>query len=58
MSYFIILIFITLLVLAYSKFFKEKETVQIEPNKEKVEVYSSNIIKNVIFLIFMNLFYQ
>ena len=44
---FIILIFITLLVLAYSKFFKEKETVQIEPNKEEAEVYSSNIIKNV-----------
>ena len=44
---FIILIFITLLVLAYSKFFKEKETVQIEPNKEEGEVYSSNIIKNV-----------
>ena len=44
---FIILIFITLLVLAYSKFFKEKEAVQIEPNKEESEVYSSNIIKNV-----------
>ena len=44
---FIILIFITLLVLAYSKFFKEKEAVQIEPNKEEAEVYSSNIIKNV-----------
>ena len=45
---FIILIFITFLLLAYSKFFKEKEeALQIEPKTEEGEVYSSNIIKNV-----------
>ena len=45
---FIILIFITLLLLAYSKFFKEEEeALQIEPKTEEGEVYSSNIIKNV-----------
>ncbi len=44
---FIILIFITLLVFTYSKFFKEKKTIQIEPIEKEGEVYSSNIIKNV-----------
>ena len=44
---FIILIFITLLVLVYSNFFKKIETVQIEPIIEESEIYSSNIIKNV-----------
>ena len=44
---FIILIFITLLVFTYSKFFKEKKTIQIEPIEKEGEIYSSNIIKNV-----------
>ena len=44
---FIILIFITLLVFTYSKFFKEKKTIQIESIEKEGEVYSSNIIKNV-----------
>jgi len=44
---FIILIFITSLVLVYSNFFKKIETVQIEPIREESEIYSSNIIKNV-----------
>ena len=44
---FIILIFITSLVLVYSNFFKKIETVQIEPMREESEIYSSNIIKNV-----------
>ena len=44
---FIILIFITSLVLVYSNFFKKIETVQIEPIIEESEIYSSNIIKNV-----------
>ena len=44
---FIILIFITSLVLLYSNFFKKIETVQIEPIREESEIYSSNIIKNV-----------
>ena len=44
---FIILIFITSLVLVYSNFFREIETVQIEPIREESEIYSSNIIKNV-----------
>ena len=44
---FIILIFITLVVFTYSKFFKEKKTIQIEPIEKEGEVYSSNIIKNV-----------
>ena len=47
---FIILIFITLLLLAYSKFFKEEEALQIEPKTEEGEVYSSNIIKNVKYI--------
>ena len=44
---FIILIFITSLVLVYSNFFRKIETVQIEPIREESEIYSSNIIKNV-----------
>ena len=45
---FIILIFITFLLLAYSKFFKEKEeALQIEPKTEEGEVYSSHRIKHV-----------
>ena len=44
---FIILIFISSLVLVYANFFKKTETVQIEPMREESEIYSSNIIKNV-----------
>jgi len=44
---FIILIFISSLVLVYANFFKKIETVQIEPMREESEIYSSNIIKNV-----------
>ena len=44
---FIVLIFITLLIIAYSKFFNKEQTVELEPIKEEREIYSSNIIKDV-----------
>ena len=44
---FIVLIFITLLIIAYSNFFNKEETVELEPIKEEREIYSSNIIKDV-----------
>ena len=44
---FIVLIFIILLIIAYSKFFNKEQTVELEPIKEEREIYSSNIIKDV-----------
>ena len=43
---FILLILFTLFII-YSKYFKKKETVQINQQELEKEVYSSNILKDV-----------
>ena len=44
---FLIILSVIILFIIYSKFFKKKEAVKLNLQKQEVEVYSSNIIKDV-----------